>query len=143
MTTSYFSGRASAARIALAVLATAGIMVAAYLVAALLLAVIVGTVPTVALTSWFQWTVALVQAVPLYIGAWLAGMSGTRIAGWAAARPTVVRVAAMMAAPCVITIVLAAMSTRAAWFATALAVIVAAAGSLIGAVRRRSGTGRE
>jgi hypothetical protein len=143
MTTGYFSKRASAAHIALAVLATGGIMVAAYLVAALLLAVIVGTVPTVALTGWFRWTVAFVQAVPLYVGAWLAGMLGTRIAGWAAARPTAARVAAVMAAPCVITFVLAATSTRAAWFATTVAVLVTATGSLIGAVRRRDGAGRE
>lgn len=136
MTTDYFSRRASAGRIALAVLATGGIMLAGYAAATLLLAVLVGTVPTVALTGWFPWTIAIVQAIPLYAGAWLAGAAGTRIIASEPIRAAWVRVAGVMALPCVITIVLAFTATRQAWFATTIAIIVVAVGTLLGALRR-------
>lgn len=136
MTTDYFSRRASAGRVALAVLATGGLMAAAYLVAALVLAVLIATVPTVTLTGWFPWTVAIVQAIPLYIGAWLAGAFGTRILASAPMRPGAVRVATVMALPLAITIALSAVSPRQAWFATAVAIVVVAVGALLGALRR-------
>jgi hypothetical protein len=138
MTTDYYSTRASAGRIALAVLATGGIIVVAYLVAALVVALLVGIVPTLALTGWFPWTIAFVQAVPLYAGAWLAGMLGTRIAAGAGMKRGWVRVATVMALPCLIAIGLAFTATREAWFATTVTIIVVAAGTFLGAIRRRA-----
>lgn len=134
--TGYFSRRPSPIRIVLAVLATGGIMVAAYLVAALVLAAIIGAVPNMALTGWFPWTIAIVQAVPLYVGAWLAGAIGTRIAASAPMGPGWIRVATVMALPVLITIALSATSSRQAWFATAIAIVVVAAGAFLGAIRR-------
>lgn len=139
----YYTARASAGRVALAVLVTAALMAAAYLVAALLVAAIVVVSPALALTAWYAWAVALVQAVPLYIGAWLAGALGTRVAATAPMRPGVVRVATVMAAPVVITVALAVPSAGAAWFATTMAVVVTVAGSALGAVRRTAGPVRE
>lgn len=136
MTTGYFSRRTSMYRIALAVLAAGGIMVVAYLVAALLLAALIGTLPDVTLTGWFPWTVAIVQAIPLYLGAWPAGVIGVRIAATAPMRPGWIRVVTVMTLPCVITIALAIGSTRQAWFATVIAIAVVATGTFLGAIRR-------
>jgi len=136
MRTDYFAKRASTGRIALAVLVTGGFALAGYLVAALLLMVLIAAAPTIALTGWFPWAIAFVQAVPLYAGAWLAGAFGTRVAASAPLRPGAVRVATVMALPCALTIALSLMSPGEAWFATALAIAATALGAWLGAIRR-------
>lgn len=132
----YFAQRGPAWRIALAVLATGGVMAAAYLVAALLLAALIATGPALTLTGWFPWVIAFVQAVPLYAGAWQAARIGVRIAASAPMRPGWARAVTVMALPCLITIVLAVLSSRNGWFAGTVAVIVVVAGGAIGSLRR-------